>query len=84
MLSVSGNLFKCHEEILNLQPLIPPTKRFDIFPPIITGGCSEGLGMFWFFFKLPNQAASNVPIEKPETLRVWSCRMTWVDECDSS
>ena len=25
-------------------PLIPP-KRFDIFPPI-TGGCSEGLGVF--------------------------------------
>ena len=42
MLSASGNLFKCHEEILYLQPLIPP-KRFDIFPPI-TGGCSEGLG----------------------------------------
>ena len=29
--------------------LIPP-KRFDIFSPI-TGGCSEGLGVFWFFFK---------------------------------
>ena len=43
MLSASGNLFKCHEEVLYLQPLIPP-KRFDIFPPI-TGGCSEGLGV---------------------------------------
>ena len=32
MLSASGNLFKCHEEVLYLQPLIPP-KRFDIFPP---------------------------------------------------
>ena len=42
MLSASGNLFKCHEEVLYLQPLIPP-KRFGIFPPI-TGGCSEGLG----------------------------------------
>ena len=31
MLSASGNLFKCHEEVLYLQPLIPP-KRFDIFP----------------------------------------------------
>ena len=40
----SGNLFKCHEEVLYLQPLIPPKKRFDIFPPI-TGGCSEGLGV---------------------------------------
>ena len=28
--------------------LIPP-KLFDIFSPI-TGGCSEGLGVFWFFF----------------------------------
>ena len=32
MLSASGNLFKCHEEVLYLQPLIPP-KRFDIFSP---------------------------------------------------
>ena len=32
MLSAWGNLFKCHEEVLYLQPLIPP-KRFDIFPP---------------------------------------------------
>ena len=30
--------------------LIPP-KRFDIFSPI-TGGCSEGLGVVSFFFKL--------------------------------
>ena len=28
----SGNPFKCHQEVLYLQPLIPP-KRFDIFPP---------------------------------------------------
>ena len=43
----SGNPFKCHEEVLYLQPLIQPTgKRFDIFPPL-TGGCSEeGLGAF--------------------------------------
>ena len=27
-----GNLIKCHEEILSLQPMIQP-KRFDIFPP---------------------------------------------------
>ena len=33
-----------HEEVLYLQPLIPP-KRFDIFFPL-TGGCSEGLGAF--------------------------------------
>ena len=24
---------KYHEEVLSLQPMIPPTKRFDIFPP---------------------------------------------------
>ena len=49
MLSASGNLFECHEEVLYLQPLIPP-KRFDIFPPI-TGGCAEDLGVLRFFFK---------------------------------
>ena len=32
MLSASGKLFKCHEEVLYLQPLIPP-KRFDVFFP---------------------------------------------------
>ena len=33
MLLPSGNPFKCHEEVLYLQPMIPPTKRFDTFPP---------------------------------------------------
>ena len=51
MLFPSGNPFKCHEEVLYLQPLIPP-KRFDNFSPL-TGGCSEGLGAFFFFFKQP-------------------------------
>ena len=32
MLPPSGIPFKCHEEVLSLQPMIPP-KRFDIFPP---------------------------------------------------
>ena len=40
----SGNPFICHEEVLYLQPLVPP-KRFDISPPL-TEGCSEGLGAF--------------------------------------
>ena len=35
---------ECHEEVLYLQPLIPP-KRFDMFFPL-TGGCSECLGAF--------------------------------------
>ena len=38
------NSFKCHEEVLYLQPLISP-KRSDISYPL-TGGCSEGLGAF--------------------------------------
>ena len=38
-------LFFHRGEVLYLQPLIPPTKRFDIFSPL-TGGCSEGLGAF--------------------------------------
>ena len=33
LLFPSGNPFKCHEEVLYLQPLIPP-KRFDIFSPL--------------------------------------------------
>ena len=44
MLFPSGNPSKCHEEVLYLQPLIPP-KRFDIFSSL-TGGCPEGLGAF--------------------------------------
>ena len=50
MLLLSGNPFKCHEEVfVFLQPMIPP-KRFDIFPPL-TGGCSEGLYAFKIFFR---------------------------------
>ena len=34
MILPSRNPFKCHEELfLSLQPMIPPYKRFDIFPP---------------------------------------------------
>ena len=32
MLLPSGNPFKCHEEVLSLQPTIPP-RCFDMFPP---------------------------------------------------
>ena len=47
MLLPSGNPFKCHhEEVLCLQPMIPP-KHVDIFFPL-TGGCSEGLDAFRF------------------------------------
>ena len=37
-----GTCLNAMEEVLYLQPLIPP-KRFDIFSPV-TAGCSEGLG----------------------------------------
>ena len=33
MLLPSGNSFKCHGEVLYLQPMIPPDERFDISPP---------------------------------------------------
>ena len=49
MLSASGNPFKCHEEVLYLQPLTPPKRLFDIFSPL-TGGCSEGLGAFYYYW----------------------------------
>ena len=66
MLSASGNLFKCHQEFLYLQPLIPP-KRFDIFSPI-TGGCLEGLGVLWFFFKYRNPEISSNKLVRSEQL----------------
>ena len=53
MLLPSGNPFICHEEVLYLQPLIP-SKCLDIFSPL-TGGCSEALGAFRFFFKYNNK-----------------------------
>ena len=52
MLLPSGNNpFKCHEEVLYLQPMIPPTKRFDISPPD-DGGCSEGLDAFRLYLNI--------------------------------
>ena len=70
MLFPSGNPFKCQEEVLYLQPLIPP-RRFDIFSPL-TGGCSEGLGAFCFFFKQQHSPKKEtfllkVGIEPPST-----------------
>ena len=35
-------------EALYLQPMIPPTKRLDIFSPV--GECLEGVDAFRFFF----------------------------------
>ena len=49
MLLPSRNLFKCHEDVLYLQPMIPP-KRFDIFFPL-TEECSGGLDVLRFIFK---------------------------------
>ena len=39
--------FKCHEEVLSLQPMIPP-KRFDIFPPV--WGMRRGFRCVQIFF----------------------------------
>ena len=50
-----GNPFRCHEDILSLQPtMILPNKRFDMFFPL-TRGCSEGLDAFRFFFEQQQQ-----------------------------
>ena len=35
MLLPSGNPIKCHEEVLSFRTMIPPNKRFDIFPPCL-------------------------------------------------
>ena len=58
MLLPYGNPFKCHEEVLYLQPImmIPP-KRFDIFFPL------TGVGVFRFFFK---NKACTVPVHNKD------------------
>ena len=38
MLLPAGNPIKCHKEVLSLQPMIPPTKRFDPPPPPLDWG----------------------------------------------
>ena len=42
-----GNPIEYHEEVLSSQPTIPP--NILAFLPL-TGGCSESLGAFSFFF----------------------------------
>ena len=73
MLLPSGNPFECHEEVLYLQPMIPP-ERFDIFP--LTGGCSDGLDAFRFFLKKSNVVASSercfVQASNMACERVWA------------
>ena len=44
-----GTRFKCHEELLYLQPLIPP-KRFDIPPPLLGDAQKEDLARCDLFF----------------------------------
>ena len=44
MLLPYGNPFKCHEEVLYLQPMNSPLNVLTFFP--LTGECSEGLGAF--------------------------------------
>ena len=50
ILQPSGNPFKFHEEVLYLQPLIPP-KRFDISPPDWGMLRRSKVDTFRFFFK---------------------------------
>ena len=50
LLIPSGIPFKWPEDVLSLQPITIPPKRFDISPLCV--GCSEGLDAFRFFFKL--------------------------------
>ena len=51
MLLPLGNPLKCHEDVLSLQPMIPSSKRFDIFFPLFYVGCSQGLDTFRCFFR---------------------------------
>ena len=62
MLLPSGNPFKCHEDVLYLQAMVPP-KRFDI--SLLIGGYSEGLDAFRFFFK-KNKTLKFVPSTKKQ------------------
>ena len=50
MLFPSGNPSKCHGEVLYLQPFLWSHLNVLTFFSPLTGGCSEGLGAFWFFF----------------------------------
>ena len=53
MLLPSGNPFKCHEEVLSLQPMIPP-KHFNIFPS--DWGMLRRSSCVQFFFKHSHQS----------------------------
>ena len=55
MLLPSRNPFKCHEEVLSLQPMFPP-KRFGIPPPV--SGCSEDSDAFRSFFEVSDVSSS--------------------------
>ena len=50
LLPPSGNPFKCHEDVLNLQPMIPP-KCFDMFSPDWGMLRRSTVDAFNFFFK---------------------------------
>ena len=52
-ISPSGNPFKCHEEVLYLQPLIP-SKRFDIFFPPDWGMLRRSRRVQFFYKKYHN------------------------------
>ena len=54
MVLPSENPFKCHEEVLYLQPLIPP-KRFDIFFPPDWGMLRRSRRVLIFLYKTGGQ-----------------------------
>ena len=86
MLLPPGNPFKCHEEVLFLQPMIP-SNGLDISP--LTGGCSEGLDVLLWDLRVEYpgtwlQRLWPADVRTAELARRWcSCRMgTLVDaEC---
>ena len=74
MLLPSGNPFKCYEEVLYLQPMIPP-KRFDISPPNWgVGGYSEDLDAFIFFFKKKYTLIKFVPSTKKQDKLIFASK----------
>ena len=65
----SGNPIKCHEEVSSLQPMIPPNLNVLTFFPL-TGGCSEGLYAFRFFYKHDKPPVA-IPREKSGKVCSW-------------
>ena len=85
MLLPSGNPFKCHGEVLYLQPTIPP-KRFDIFPPD-WGMLRRSIGAFKFSLKQPMIPPKTILTFFPlsgmlrSTMATRKCRNNYFPKC---